>query len=154
MKPNLSIESMKEEDLAAVQELAEQLGYAVGIEDLSSRLGLLQQSMDHKLLVARNEADKVLGWVHVGKEMSSLLIGERAEVSALIVDSQTRGQGIGKLLLKAAESWALDRGYILVRVRSNVKRDEAHRFYIRAGYTLNKTSNLFIKDLNSLINQT
>lgn len=50
-------------------------------------------------------------------------------------------------LLGHAEAWARAQGVRLVRLRCNVARVRAHGFYLRAGYSLAKTSHLFTKTL-------
>jgi GNAT superfamily N-acetyltransferase len=63
------------------------------------------------------------------------------------VDEAHRGTGIGKALLKRAETWARDQGHRVLRIRSNVVRTEAHAFYESMGYGHTKTSNVFVKDI-------
>jgi GNAT superfamily N-acetyltransferase len=70
---------------------------------------------------------------------------EGAEVLALVVDERERGSGIGSDLLKAAEAWANERGARRIRVRSNVIRTDAHRFYEREGYAPVKSQRVFEK---------
>ncbi len=144
------IDEMKASDLPKVRDLAEQLGYPAEVTDLARRFHALSKSQAHKLFVARNADHQVVGWVHVGKEMSSLLADDRADIEALVVDSQVRSQGIGASLLKTAEKWALDRNFKLMRIRSNVKRSEAHRFYLQQGYEIIKSWHLFTKSLKDI----
>src|SRR5689334_17976877 len=109
------IDEMKESDLPSVRNLAEQLGYPADIADLARRFHALSKSQDHRLFVARNSDSQVVGWVHVGKEMSALLADDRADIGALVVDTQVRSQGIGASLMKAAEKWASDKNLKLMR---------------------------------------
>lgn len=147
MKVQVDVDDMQEPDLVDVQKLAEQLGYTLAFEDLKSRHQTLSRSIHHKLYVARTSEARVIGWIHVGQEMSSLLTGERADIGALIVDSEHRSNGVGRLLLEKAEAWARSQGLRLVRVRSNTKRTDAHRFYQREGYQQVKAWNLFTKQV-------
>jgi GNAT superfamily N-acetyltransferase len=146
-KSRISIREMREGDLPDVRGLAEQLGYPISFDDLSQRFIWINKSSEHKLFVACAET-RVIGWVHVGREMSSLLAKERADIGALVVDSQSRSQGVGAMLMDAAEKWATSQNLDLVRVRSNVKRSDAHRFYERQGYSLIKSWHLFTKRLS------
>jgi len=75
----------------------------------------------------------------------SLIEEPHAEVAALVVNENFRGHGIGKSLLQAAETWAKEKQVKLIRLRSNVKRTDAHRFYLKEGYETSKASNLFTK---------
>lgn len=144
---NIQVDQMSERDLVDVQRLAEQLGYPITLDDLKSRYQTLTLLPQHKFYVARIKDSKVIGWIHVGEEMSSLLTGDRADIGALVVDYEYRSKGIGRLLLAAAEVWARSKGLRLLRVRSNTKRGDAHRFYQREGYQLIKSWNLFTKDV-------
>lgn len=58
--------------------------------------------------------------------------------------------GVGATLLAAAEAWAAARGHDTLRVRSNVIRVDAHRFYERLGYERVKQSLVFQKHLPRL----
>ena len=59
----------------------------------------------------------------------------------------SRGVGVGAQLLHAAEQWAAKNGFGRMRVRSNVVRERAHRFYLREGYRERKRQVVFDKDL-------
>jgi GNAT superfamily N-acetyltransferase len=54
-----------------------------------------------------------------------------------------RGKGIGARLVRAAEEWARSKGIATVLVRSQIAREDAHRFYLREGYERTKTSAVF-----------
>jgi GNAT superfamily N-acetyltransferase len=74
-------------------------------------------------------------------------LGYPADIGALVVDTKVRNQGIGASLMTTAEKWATDRNLKLMRVRSNMKRTDAHRFYQRQGYEIVKSWHLFTKAL-------
>lgn len=144
---NLHLIDMQLEDIAQVTKLAEQLGYPCTIEQMTSRFSFLHKHPDHGLFVVREDA-RVLGWVHVNRDSASLLSEPRAEITALVVDESERGKKIGILLLQKAEAWAKSQGLSLVRLRSNIKRTDAHRFYLRENYKIQKTWHLFVKELS------
>jgi len=138
---------MQAKHLDQVTILSDQLGYPCTVNEITKRFFDISKSAKHALFVATDAKDHVYGWIQVNQETASLVAGDRAEVSALIVDEKARGKSIGSLLLKEAEKWATTNNLPLVRVRSNTKRDGAHRFYEREGYTLTKSWNLFTKNL-------
>jgi GNAT superfamily N-acetyltransferase len=70
-----------------------------------------------------------------------------AEVGGLVVEASRRDRGIGAALMDAAEAWARGRRLERVRVRSNVVRTAAHRFYVRQGYSVLKQQAVFSKHL-------
>jgi GNAT superfamily N-acetyltransferase len=94
------------------------------------------------------EGESLVGFVAVSLS-SDFIVGERALILGLVVGEQTRGKGIGADLLRAAESWAFERGAPAVVVRSNVIRDRAHRFYEREGYRRVKSQHIFEKPWES-----
>jgi GNAT superfamily N-acetyltransferase len=60
--------------------------------------------------------------------------GLRAQIEAVRVSQQLRGQGIGAALLAWAIQEASRRGCALVQLTSDKRRYEAHRFYGRLGF--------------------
>jgi GNAT superfamily N-acetyltransferase len=53
------------------------------------------------------------------------------------------------MLLAAVEAWARERDFSSVRVRSNVLRERAQRFYQRKGYIEKKRQAVFLKRLQA-----
>jgi GNAT superfamily N-acetyltransferase len=74
------------------------------------------------------------------------LFKEYCEIVGLIVDETKRSHGIGKGLIKEAETWAKEKGIEEIVVRSNVKRERAHKFYLSTGYKIEKQSIIFRKE--------
>jgi len=66
-------------------------------------------------------------------------------ISALVVDARYRNKGIGRAIVDAAEQMFRDEGCGTVEVTSNMRRTEAHAFYVRLGYEL--SSARFVKPL-------
>ena len=143
----MKIEKMVRSDLNDVVRLAAQLGYPNIQDRIEERFAEIQSTKQFALFVARSDQGLITGWIQINAEPISLLIGARADIAALVVDDQHRGQGVGKALLLRAEDWAKENQLSLIRVRSNVRREGAHRFYQREGYVLSKTSNMFTKTL-------
>lgn len=133
-------------DAAAIAGLASQLGYPSTGEQVSRRLEALRGAPDSAVLVAEAGTGSTLGWIHVS--VNRLVESEPdAEIRGLVVDETARSGGVGRHLVEAAESWARNRGFGLISVRSNVIRDRAHRFYERLGYERTKTQHKFRKRL-------
>ena len=144
--PAFTVEKMALEDMDAVTELARQLGYPNKEQDLTERFLRIQNDSAYGLWVAKSTEKKVLGWIQIQMEPTSLLVPAKAEIAALVVSETSRNQGVGKALVEQAEIWAKGRGVSQIRVRSNVAREKAHRFYLREGYALAKTSCVFTKE--------
>lgn len=140
------IRKMEFKDLPEVSRLAHELGYPNTLEELEIRFKAVSQG-DGELMVSLSE-NVITGWIQVNKDVLSLLVDPRAEISALVVGEKYRNQKMGKALVKAAEEWALSNGLNVMRVRSNIKREKAHRFYEREGYEIKKTGYTFEKNLS------
>jgi GNAT superfamily N-acetyltransferase len=136
-------------DAQAVAELATQLGYPTDPQAMAERIGHVVSTGDRvALLVAVDDADKPLGWTHV-EQRDTLVAEQAAQLMALVVGDGARNGGIGRDLLAAAEAWAAGRGSRTLLVATRVTRNDAHRFYRRAGFALNKTSHIFEKPLHT-----
>lgn len=143
----MKIVEMDFQDLESVTDLARQLGYPNSKKEIETRFIEIQSQSQYALFVAKSDTNNILGWIQVNVEPISLVVGPRAEIATLVVDEKCRGQNIGKALLARAEEWAHEKKMTLVRLRSNLKRHDAHRFYQREGYEISKVSNIFTKNI-------
>jgi GNAT superfamily N-acetyltransferase len=140
-----SLRAARPEDAEALAGLCGQLGYPSETAQVTARLRSIGSRPDHAMLVVV-EGGRLTGWVHVF--VSRLLETEpRAEIGGLVVDEAMRGRGLGRALLRAAAAWAGSMGLRLLRVRSNVTRERAHRFYEREGFRETKKQGVFERDL-------
>jgi GNAT superfamily N-acetyltransferase len=133
-------------DSTELAALTTELGYPSTAADLQRRLPPLLGSPGHLILVAVDASDRAVAWLHVAVRRH-LESDPYVEIEGIVVASSHRGAGLGARLIERAEDWAFAQGVRVVRVRSNVIRDRAHRFYARAGYSLVKTSHVFLKQL-------
>ena len=136
------------EDAAAIAAVVTELSYPASVADAARRLAGLTDPAVHGVFVAV-DGDRPVGVIHVCVTMT-LEHDPRAEIRALIVEEAARGRGVGAELVGAAERWARERGLDRVRVRSNVKRERARKFYERLGYRVTKAQNVFDKKLSDL----
>lgn len=141
-----TIRTARGDDIPALIELAEQLGYSTQPGEIAKRLEHLMDRMDHEVYVAEEIDIGVVGWVHVLGSYH-LILEPSAELGGLVVRDGWRKRGIGRLLLEQAENWARAHGYGLMRVNSNTVRQEAPDFYEYLGYERVKTQNVFYKSL-------
>ncbi len=129
-----------------IADLSDQLGYPVPPDEMELRLRHMTDDPNHTVLVACLSNGAVVGWIDVGI-VFHLQSGAYCEIGGLVVSELVRGNGIGRELVLAGEQWATSRGMKKVLVRSNAKRADAHRFYLRENYTMLKTSAVFEKSL-------
>jgi len=135
---------MTPSDRASVGYLIRQLGYDVTDDEAEERIHDIRSRPDHLLLVA--DFGVTVGWVHA-YEVLLLEEATAVEIGGLVVSDTARRRGSGTLLMQGAERWSLERGISHIRLRSNVKRKAAHRFYRAIGYREIKKSLIFTKEL-------
>lgn len=136
------------DDAAVIATLVGELGYSASADDIKARLPLLLGSDRYFLAVATAADGGLLGLVNAEQRLN-IESGTSFELTGLVVASSARRGGVGSALVAAAESWAVAHGATAVRVRSNVVRPEAHAFYARLGYGLQKTQHCYARSLQS-----
>lgn len=141
--PAVSIRRLTVEDAEAAAQLSCQLGYSCSAGDLRERIEELSRAADRVAFAAVLDG-QIVGWIDAAMERH-LQYPASAVIGGLVVREDTRGQGIGRRLCVEVEDWARSQCVPLVRVRSQIKREGAHRFYLRDGYRQVKTSLVFEK---------
>ncbi|HEX5995868.1 MAG TPA: GNAT family N-acetyltransferase [Jiangellales bacterium] len=63
----------------------------------------------------------------------------RTQIEGVRVASSARGLGLGEKLIRWAIERARERGCALVQLTSDARRQDAHRFYERLGFTASHT---------------
>lgn len=77
--------------------------------------------------------DRVLGFA-AGGTRKHWAGGVDAYIGELVTDAAAEGQGIGRALVRALESWAVDRGFDRITLETGAANDRAIDFYERLGY--------------------
>ena len=144
--PEVRVRRAREADIPQLAGLCGQLGYPSSVEEVSGRLKGIAAAPEHAVFVAEMIDGTLAGFLSAFV-MRTLESDAHVEVGALVVDAQQRSRRVGEVLMKHAEDWARENGCALVRLRSNVIRDAAHRFYERLGYEHYKTQKAFRKNL-------
>lgn len=143
---SVAIRKANAADAVALADLSTQLGYPTEAAEILARLQRVQDEQIGEVFVAVGAGDHVVGWAHVVPRFV-LEDSPFAELAGLVVDHAARGNGVGVALLRSAEEWASAQGFVRFRVRSNVIRERAHRFYLREGYVERKRQITFEKPL-------
>lgn len=133
-----------EAHLAAMLALLQEESIRVRIEDLRARVASLPK--EDRLLLAL-DGEHFAGYAHlrVARDLAS---EETAEVVAILVARAYRRMGVGRHLIAAAETWALESGRARLLLHTDVIRTDAHAFFTALGYEKSATSLEFIRDLN------
>ncbi len=142
----LSFRQLTSDDSAAAAELSSQLGYPNSPDDLRQRIEETSRSADRVAFAAVLDG-QIVGWIDAAIERH-LQSSACAVIGGLVVRDDARGLGIGRRLCLEVEDWARSQSIPVVRVRSQIKREDAHRFYLRDGYSKVKTSLVFEKRLS------
>lgn len=141
----IRIRAEQESDLPQIRELLAQLGYPAKDEELAERMNQLGEHADYRVKVAERSG-RLLGLIALHRELPLLRGKPEVQVMALVVSEDSRGSGIGRLLLRKAEEWAKEIDAFCVRLNSGNREERmaAHRFYVHQGYTASSTG-FFLK---------
>lgn len=130
------------EDLARVVELFRQLtldtAREIDANDPAYARAFDEIGRDERQMIAVVELD---GGAVVGTATLSFLPnlshGGRpvAQLESVVVDDAVRGQGAGDALIRWCLERARERGCFRAQLTSDLRRDDAHRFWAKCGFT-------------------
>jgi len=125
-----------------------ELGYDVNLDIVKKQIRKLTNDNKHNIIIGfeNEQTRKIIGFVHA-ELYESLYMDTGLNILGLAVDSNFQGQGIGKKLMSAIEDYALKNNISYIRLNSNVRRIEAHKFYESISYVCDKTQKRLIKKL-------
>ncbi len=133
----VKVRPARPEDAAALTKLnREEMGYDYPCDKTAENLSRLLADVRNKILVAV-AGEEVIGYVHL-VDYDLLYADHMKNIMGIAVRSDCRRQGVGKVLLTAAEEWAKSSGADGVRLVSGSTRTGAHAFYRSLGYEGNK----------------
>ena len=140
----LETRSATADDAGPIALLFGELGYPVRPEELVTRLNSLGEERRVLVLVCTS-AELIVGalsacFIPVAHESA-----DWCRVTALVVASEHRRQGVGSALMNAVEAAARAAGCSRVELTSGSTRTGAHRFYRRVGFK--QRSMHFVKTL-------
>ncbi len=134
------------EDAERISTLLEALGYPCTAADACVRLQALADDTAQQLIVADWHGD-LLGMVAIDLMYYLPLGAITCRITALSISASARRQGIGRILLREAESIARDAGAVRMELATASHREQAHAFYRACGYQ--ETSLRFVKRLGT-----
>jgi ribosomal protein S18 acetylase RimI-like enzyme len=142
-KPKPKIRDAKPADAERLTELIHELGHEITEKQVRKNLSALKKSGETPLVATLDK--RVVGMCGVGSRVLVHRPAPLGRITALVVAKGAQSQGIGRILVEAAEEWMRKKGCQLVEVTSNDRRAEAHAFYRHMGYE--RTSIRFFKQL-------
>ncbi len=143
----MDIRPARIEDAAGVAKLLDQLGYDRTVEMVRRVIRASASDPESTILVAFMADKQIAGCLQM-VFTRRLAEGDRGEIASLVVDADRRSKGVGARLVQAAVDRLRAQGVANLRVRCNVKRERAHRFYERCGFRVAKTQTVFDRPLS------
>jgi len=144
MNNNFQIRDISADDAPQVAKLSRELGYSVDGDLIAKQLTSICADSNHFAFVAISESE-IIGYIH-GFLAIRLTTSPFAEIGALVVSENHRSKGIGTMLVRHLEEQMSHCESI--RVRCNVKRELAHRFYEKLSFNELKEQKVFERKLN------
>jgi GNAT superfamily N-acetyltransferase len=141
--PRPSIRDAKPGDALRLVELISSLGHEIDEKSLRKNLKSLKKTGETPLVAILDK--RLVGLCGVGRRVVVHRPSPLGRINILVVSKEAQGQGIGRMLLEAAEEWMRKKGCNLVEVTSNDRMTAAHAFYRHMGYE--RTSIRFAKKL-------
>lgn len=114
--------------------LLEQLGYPHTEAFIQDRVGELLNHSD-EMLVVYEEDETILALLSLHIIPQIALLKPFLRISYFIVDEGARGKRIGEKLEAYATEFAREKACDRIEVHCHERRKDAHRFYIRQGYS-------------------
>lgn len=142
-KPRPKIRDAKPSDAKRLAELIHELGHEIDEKAVKKNLARLKKAGELPLVATLDK--KVVGMCGVSARVVIHRPAPLGRITAMVVAEKAQGEGIGRMLVEAAEVWCRKKGCQIVEVTSNDKRTAAHAFYRHLGYE--RTSLRFMKKL-------
>jgi GNAT superfamily N-acetyltransferase len=140
------IRDAHEGDIEELTLLMTDLGYPATLAEMQVRFKNIFAHPDYRTIIAVI-GDEIVGMAGLCKGVYYEKNGLYLRILAFVVKQTRRELGIGKILIKASEDWAVDQGANTVLINSG-NRDErkaAHVFYHKMGYVVKSSG--FVKEL-------
>ena len=142
-KPRSKIRDAKPSDAPRLVDLITELGHEISEKQVRKNLAALKKSAETPLVATLDK--RVVAMCGISRRVVIHRPAPLGRITALIVSKEAQGEGIGRMLVDAAEEWMRKKGCQLVEITSNDRRAAAHAFYRHMGYE--RSSIRFFKKL-------
>ncbi|MFP3919187.1 GNAT family N-acetyltransferase [Lysinibacillus telephonicus] len=132
------------DDCKQISLLLNQLDYPNTEPFLKEKVQILLMDPNEELLVFEEEKN-VIAFISVHFIPQLAVKGDFARISYFAVDKNIRSKGIGRKIEEYCTNLAIKRNCDRIEVHCHSRRKEAHRFYMRQGFT--ESPKYFIKML-------
>ena len=144
-EPVIRLRKMTGADAGDSLPLLSQLGCEMSREEAATRVRDVAAAAGHALFVAEGDG-QLVGLLHVFVR-PAIENPREAVVQALVVGEKWRRQGVGRMLMTAAECWGSEHECRSVVLDSSIARAPAHAFYQSLGYRVAATAYVLRKPL-------
>ena len=141
--PKPQLRDARPADAPRLVELIRILGHEIDEKSLRKNITVMKKTGELPLVATLGK--QVVGLCGVSARVMIHRAAPIGRISPLVVAEDAQGNGIGRMLVGAAEEWCRKRGCKLMEVTSNDRRTAAHAFYRHMGYE--RTSMRFAKTL-------
>ena len=141
--PKPKIRDAKPSDVPRLTELIHELGHEITEKQVRKNFSALKKAGEPPLVATLDK--EIVGMCGVSSRVVIHRPAPLGRITALVVAKEAQGQGLGRMLVEAAEAWMRKKGCQLVEVTSNDRRTAAHAFYRHLGYE--RSSIRFFKKL-------
>ena len=121
------------QDSEAISQLIAQLGYGADSALIQLKLKSFGEDPLDEVFVAESD-EKICGVVSCHVTSLFHQSGSLGRITSFVVDEHSRGSGVGRSLIEAAETFFRQAGCVRSEVTSGDHRHDAHSFYKSCGY--------------------
>lgn len=129
----MQIRDARPSDASALVPLLDELGYPAVQESVATLIGSVTRDGARVIVVETDGT--VQGFAVVHRMLTLHRAAPVAYLSALVVNSQIRGQGLGRALVDAVSRIGAEWGCGTLELTSNDRRVHAHQFYTTLGFS-------------------
>lgn len=146
IQESIFIRAFQNDDIEALAELTNQLGYETSVDQMSARMNQVR-SLDNYWTFVAVADQQVVGYIGFNKNYFWEQDGSFIRIQALVISKECRRMGIGEKLIDSAEKKAREVGAKLIILNSGNKpeREAAHKFYPKMGFEAKSTG--YIKNI-------
>lgn len=141
----MGIRKAKIEDYKQISLLLTQLDYPDTEPFIKEKVEIMIMDPNEELLVFE-EDKKIIALISVHFIPQLALKGDFARISYFAVDKNIRSKGIGRKIEEYCNDLAIKRKCDRIEVHCHSRRTDAHRFYLRQGFT--ESPKYFVKMLS------
>lgn len=132
-KIHFTIRQARPDDTERIQLLMDQLGHCSKTQFIHDRISQSATNPFHVFFVAESD-DTVIAVAAAHVVPAAFQNPLATRLSAICVDKDYRGIGIGRRLVGKVEKWAEKNGCNILEVTSHHRRESAHDFYDELGF--------------------